>query len=230
MHLEQNKQLELCLLCVICDRDRLKVVEDVLKNRKMFFSTITYGKGTASSRILNYLGLGETEKAVFCCFIHREEAEKASVEVDKVLELAKPGHGILFMAGIDSGCYQKPVAFATEENKEGNTQMDALHDLIIVVLNRGYCEDVMESARGAGATGGTVMNARGCGAASLEKFFGMVIAPEKELIWIVTKKSVTTDIMAAIAANVGPGTDASAVSFSLTVNNLQGINLEGLAV
>ena len=225
MSLEKNTHLELCLLNVICDRDRIKVVEDALEQHKTFFSLMTLGKGTANSKILSYLGLGETEKAVFCCVMPKEEAVKTNVEIDKVLEFAKPGRGISFMAKLDSGCYHKPLQFADGENKEEHMQKEAAHDLIVVVLNRGYSEDVMDVAREAGAMGGTVMHARASGEQGLEKFFGMVIAPEKEILWMVTQKVLSEPIMTAIAEKAGPETDAGAVSFTITVNDVHGINL-----
>jgi len=230
MHLEQNKHLELCLLSVICDRDRSSIVEDALEKYKTFFSLVTFGKGTANSKILSYLGLGETEKAVFRCVLPKEEAVKLNAEINEALEFAKPGRGISFTVKIDNGCYQKPVQFLSEGNKEEHMHKDAVHDLIIVVLNRGYCEDVMEAASAAGATGGTVMNARGCGMSGMDKFFGVVIAPEKEVIWIVATKDSSPDIMAGIAEKTGPTTDAGAVSFTITVNDVHGINLSRIEV
>ena len=36
-------------------------------------------------------------------------------------------------------------------------------ELIVCIVNRGFCDLVMETARGAGARGGTVLHARGGG-------------------------------------------------------------------
>ena len=227
MQIEKNTHLALCLLGIVCDRDRIKDVETALAQHKTFFSLVTFGMGTANSKILSYLGLGETEKGVFLCVLPREETVKVLDEVDVTLELTMPGQGIAFMMEIENGCYKKPVQFVNEDG-EANMQNDAAHDLVITVLNRGYCEDVMDVARAAGATGGTVLNARGCGAAGAEKFFGMVIAPEKEMIWIVTPKGVSCEIMAAIAESVGPMTDAGAVSFTMPVSHVRGINFKKL--
>ena len=54
-------------------------------------------------------------------------------------------------------------------------------DLIITVVNRGFTDDVMHAAKSAGATGGTIMHARGTGIHEAERFFGVSIQPEKEL-------------------------------------------------
>jgi len=230
MQFEKNTHLELCLLNVICDRDRIKVVEDALEQHKAFCSLVTLGRGTANSKILSYFGLGETEKAVFSCIMPKEEAVKTNEEIDKTLEFAEPGRGISFMTKIENGCYHKPVELAAGENEEENMQKESAHDLVVVVLNRGYCEDVMDAARAAGAVGGTIMHARESGVPGAEKFFGMVIAPEKEMIWMVTRKELSADIMAAIAGKTGPETEAGAVSFTITVNDVHGINLAPMEV
>ena len=48
-----------------------------------------------------------------------------------------------------------------------------------------YTEKVMDAARQAGAAGGTVVHAKGTGA-KYAKFFGLTLADEKEMIYIVS--------------------------------------------
>ena len=84
----------------------------------------------------------------------------------------------------------------------------------------------MDVASEAGATGGTVLHAGGCGFSGAEKFFGVNIQPEKEVIMSLAADDAGCAIMGAIADKVGPGTDASAVSFSITVNRVMGIGLD----
>jgi len=83
----------------------------------------------------------------------------------------------------------------------------------------------METAKRAGATGGTVIHARGTGSKEMEKFFGVAILPEKDLILIVVKSESRCGIMEAIVAEAGPQTDARAVTFSLPVNGVVGMPL-----
>ena len=108
-----------------------------------------------------------------------------------------------------------------EQTAQANQQHT--HDLILVILNRGFTEEVMGSAREAGTTGGTVLHARGCGLGGAEKFFGVTIQPEKELIMIVADTANSHDIMAGIANSNGPGTQAAAISFSMPLNDVRGL-------
>ena len=72
------------------------------------------------------------------------------------------------------------------------------YELITIILNRGYADDAMAAARKAGATGGTVINARGTAKEDDEKFFGMHIVPEKEMLQIVCDSKTKDAVMEAI--------------------------------
>ena len=101
--------------------------------------------------------------------------------------------------------------------------MDFQHELIIVILNSGFTDDVMDTAREAGAGGGTVIHAKGTGAKLANKFFGVSLAEEKEVIMIAERSDKKADIMRAIAENMGPTTPAGAISFSVPISEIAGI-------
>ena len=92
----------------------------------------------------------------------------------------------------------------------------------MVVLNRGYSDDVMAAARAAGAKGGTILHARSFGS-GMETFFGVEITPEKELLMIVAACDTACDIMQRIAEQTGPETPAGALSFSMPLDDVRGL-------
>jgi len=96
-------------------------------------------------------------------------------------------------------------------------------DLIITIVNRGFDDVVMDAARSAGATGGTVLNARGAGVHEAEKFFGISIQPEKDLILILAKREEKKQIMHAIRNEVGLNKEGRGLSFSMPVEDVCGI-------
>ena len=55
------------------------------------------------------------------------------------------------------------------------------------------------------------------------KFFGVSIAAEKEIIYIVSRKSGKDAIMKSIIEKAGPKTDARAAVFSLPVDDVAGL-------
>lgn len=86
---------------------------------------------------------------------------------------------------------EKVLQFLTDgqqvEKIEESHMKDTKYELIVVIANHGHSEEVMDAARKEGAGGGTVIHAKGTGLERAEKFLGVSIADEKELILIVAK-------------------------------------------
>ena len=99
------------------------------------------------------------------------------------------------------------------------------HELIIVIAEHGYTELIMDAAREAGAYGGTVIHAKGTGIEAADKFLGVTLASEKEVIYIVTQTAQKNPIMKAIMEKAGLNTKAKAVVFSLPVTDTAGLRL-----
>ncbi|MBR4635141.1 MAG: P-II family nitrogen regulator [Clostridia bacterium] len=97
------------------------------------------------------------------------------------------------------------------------------HDLILAVVNRGFSDEAMTAARNAGAYGGTVLHARGTSTNEMQKFFGTVIQPEKELVLILTEKERRNDIMTAICRDTGLASEGMGICFSVPVDGVMGI-------
>ena len=96
-------------------------------------------------------------------------------------------------------------------------------ELIITIVNRGFADEVMDAARKVGATGGTVLYARGTGAEEAEKFFGITIQPEKEVVLILSLRETRNDIIKAICRRAGLTTAGHGISFSLPVDDVVGV-------
>ena len=98
-----------------------------------------------------------------------------------------------------------------------------MFELIICIINRGFSDMVMTAARGAGARGGTILHAKGTGTHEAEKFFGITIQPEKEVVLILVPKEIRNDVMTAVSATCGLNTEGSGISFSLPVDDVLGV-------
>ena len=86
------------------------------------------------------------------------------------------------------------VAFIMDANRGEDKEMDREWEMIEVIVEKGYSEDVMAAARKAGASGGTVINAHGTASEEDAKFFGISIVPEKEILLIVAKSDVSAKV------------------------------------
>ena len=109
--------------------------------------------------------------------------------------------------------------------QEGAPELNYNYEIILAIANEGYTDNVMDAARAAGARGGTVLHGKDTGSKDAEKFFGVSIASEKEVIMIVAKAAEKTAIMKSIVSQAGVGTEAGAVVMSLPVSAVAGFGM-----
>jgi hypothetical protein len=89
----------------------------------------------------------------------------------------------------------------TSENVEGLTPAPAMaendlnHDCILVVVNRGYAENVVDVARQAGATGATIIHGRGTGDHHVVlPIINIELQPEKEIVFLITEADISANV------------------------------------
>ena len=90
------------LLVTIIDRGKGKKLISYYNSQNIKFTLLCFGKGTASSEILDYLGLDETEKDVFLSAVYAEDVSTIFSQLDEILEIHKAGKGIAFTIPLDS--------------------------------------------------------------------------------------------------------------------------------
>lgn len=179
------------------------------------------GSGTATTEILDCLGLEATEKAVlFCVAPHSPQLVRRA---EKALWLDVPGRGILMTVPVSSIGGAAARDYLLQQEAEKSMEKEITHELLVVITNQGHTDMVMDAARAAGATGGTAVHAKGTGTELAKKFFGVSIAAEKELIFILTLEETRVPIMKAIMARAGMQTEAQSLVFSLPVSDIAGL-------
>lgn len=220
---------KLYLMTTIVDRKAGKKYQELYKKNEQHVMFTSLGQGTASGEILDYLGLEGAEKMVL--FSVHEEAEWFFIkkQLQHKMKIDAPGGGIAFIIPLSSIGGKKVLQFLMErkeyQKEEESTLKDTVHELIVVIANQGNIDLIMDAAREAGAYGGTVIHARGTGMEMAEKFMGVSIAAEKEMIFIVTKKEQKNNIMSAIMEKAGMETKAKSIVFSLPVTDTAGLRL-----
>lgn len=220
---------KLSLLITILVRDRLPELLNLYEERQLAVNLISLGHGTATNEIINLLGLESTEKAVCFSFVSWEKWKEIKRDLERKLRIDVPGTGIAFTVPLSSIGGRRELGFLTQnqmvERKEEQVMQGTKRELLMVVSNQGYSEMVMEAARSAGAAGGTVIHARGTGMQSAEQFFGVSLASEKDIIYIVTNREKKNAIMTAIMRKAGLETPAKAIAFTLPVTATAGLKL-----
>ena len=220
---------KLNLMTTIVDRNQVRKYLHLYEEEGLQIMLVTLGDGTASGDVLDYLGLEATEKAVIFSVLTDENFYKTKKSLQKKLQIDAPGGGIAFIVPFGSIGGKKALQFFTVgqdfQNEEESALKDTTYELVIVIANQGYIEMVMDAARGAGAYGGTVIHAKGTGMEQAEKFMGVSLAAEKEMIFIVAKKEQKNDIMKAVMEQAGLDTKAKSIVFSLPVTDTAGLRL-----
>ena len=98
--------------------------------------------------------------------------------------------------------------------------MDTKYVLICTIVNAGYGNGMMLAARQAGATGGTLLKARGTGTEEDVKFFGITLMPEKEMVLIVAERSGADELMEVLGTVSLLSEPGSGIVFSIPVEDL----------
>ena len=179
------------------------------------------GRGTATTEILDCLGLEASEKAVLLCMLPSRGGllRKAAKE----LWLDVPGRGVMMAVPVSSIGGAAAKDYLLQGEAEDRMEKELTHELIVVIANQGATDRVMDAARAAGATGGTAVHAKGTGTELAKKFFGVSLAAEKELIFILSAAETRKPIMKAIMAKAGIQSAAQSLVFSLPVGDIAGL-------
>lgn len=219
----------LFLMTTIVDRKVAKKYSELYKENEQHVMFVTLGSGTAANEILDYLGLENTEKAVIFSVQEESAWQKIKRQLQQKLKIDAPGGGIAFTIPLSSIGGKKTLQFLLEgqnyQKEEESTLKDTVHELIVVIADQGNIELIMDAARGAGAYGETVIHAKGTGMEQAEKFMGVSLAAEKEMIFIVTRKEQKNEIMRAIMEKAGLNSRAKSIVFSLPVTDTAGLRL-----
>lgn len=97
--------------------------------------------------------------------------------------------------------------------------------LIIAIVNSGFAELVMDTAKAEGVRGGTITHCRGTSNESMAKKYGVYVTPDKEMIWIVAATDIADNVLKAIHAKISDKNPGQVFVFSLPVTNAIGMKL-----
>lgn len=93
-------------------------------------------------------------------------------------------------------------------------------ELIICIVNQGYEDMVIQSANEIGVTGGTFLGAHGISKLDTERFFGISIHPEKQVVMMVVPKEKKDAILDRLYDDVGITKGAQGIAFSIPVDDM----------
>ena len=219
-------------MVTIIDRNQGRKFLSFYRNYGISVVLSTLGHGTAASNVLNYFSLEATQKAVLCAVVTDTVWNAVKKGLETIMQIDIPGTGVAFVVPVSSVGGKRQLQFITSgmpfTKGEESVLKDTKYELLVVVANQGYTETIMEAARRGKAAGGTMIHAKGTGMEGAEKFLGVSLAAEKELIFIVVRREQKNEVMSAIMEDAGIETRAGAIVFSVPVTSTAGLRLTDL--
>ncbi len=183
------------------------------------------GEGTASSEMMDILGLGNNDKDIMISFSTYKTAQRIATELGKNVGASHGFHG-LFMI-ISTSAFSRISAEIIKKNsgdfiKGGGDDMQSefKYSLILIAVNRGYTDQVMQTAKKAGATGGTVIKARLAEAEIVEAYANTKLNEEKEIVTILAPDSARNQILEDVNNEFGLKSEAQGTVLSIPVDKV----------
>lgn len=174
------------LTCIVGESQRHKL-HGVLKAIPCISGVSFVGTGTVRGALASLLGIKVERKEIVHILISEEESAAALMLIANDLHLEKKGNGI---------------AYITTTVTANELEEDSMYQKITVITEHGEAEAIMDIARAAGATGGTILHGRGTGGAIATRLFGFEIEPEKDVLIILSPSAIAKEIVAALEENV----------------------------
>lgn len=208
------------MLISVVNRGRGDKVVAIAKAAGAKGSTVIFGRGTARSLWLFYLGLADTEKELVFTIAPREEMARIIAALRNAPDLCGKIPGIGFTLDVSYFLHSGKFDYDASQTRDSlNGENMGEHELICVIANSGFADDIMHAARDAGAKGGTIIKARGTGTEEDSSFFGITIVPEKEMLMILSRKDESGPILDAVRNCSCLSTPGMGIVFCMPVEN-----------
>ena len=211
------------ILVAITERGNGRELVEWMAKRGIGYQFRLSGQGTASSEMMDILGLGSSDKDIVISLGKQSAIEAVAHEFTDSMASMRRGRGIMMLLSPNAVGNLMASILSMQEGigiKEGEEPMknEHKHSLILISVNQGYTDQVMQTARLAGAMGGTIVKARLAEEAAAEQFQGLALQPEKEIVAILAADTIKAKIMNDVNAAFGLTSEAQGVVLSLPVD------------
>jgi len=213
-----NKRL--MVLLSIVERDKgtklIKVLEDI--NIRMNFQCV--GFGTAPTEMMDIFGLGTNDKDIIISLAAKNTVKDMMENFGTAFESHTKYGGLMIVLETTAAsrvltellCYNTNPALS-----KGNGAMKNEHhnNLIVISVNEGYADSVMQVARKAGATGGTVIKGRLADIEHIAELPDTEIDEEREFLFILAPHKTSEQIMQEVNREFGINSKANGILLAL---------------
>lgn len=228
MNQTDNERIK--VLIAITQRGHGNELAEWMRKKGVGYQIKCIGRGTAPTEMMDILGMGSSEKSILVS-MGRQSAVEAVVRsfTDNLSSMSR-GLGIMMVLSPDAvgsliaAILTRHTAGSSSDeqrNQKGDDYVmknEHQHSLILIAVNQGYTDSVMQTARRAGATGGTIVRGRLASDDISEKFRGITLQSEKEIVAILAPDSIKERLMNDVNAEFGLRSEAQGVLCSIPVD------------
>lgn len=208
------------MLCVIVNFGLGSRVIKIAKQNGISGGTITLGRGTVGSRLLEFLEITDIRKEIVIIIAEKGHIYNLIDVLCKEMSLDKPHHGIAFTISA-AGLFGARNAIDAENAERG--AKNTMYSAVFVIVDKGKAESVVDAAKAAGAKGATIINARGSGIHETGMLFHMAIEPEKEIVLILTENNILDQVVGSIREHHNIDEPGQGIMFILDINKTYGL-------
>ncbi|MBE6632693.1 MAG: hypothetical protein E7623_08395 [Ruminococcaceae bacterium] len=204
------------LLLSIVERDKGKKLIKVLESLNIRMNFQCVGFGTAPTEMMDIFGLGTNDKDIVVSLAAESTVKDMMAEFGTSFESHSRFGGLMII--LNTSAAGRVLTELLSHNisnaaEKGNGAMKNEHhnNLIIISVNEGYAEDVMQTARKAGATGGTVIKGRLADTELVSELENTEIDEERELLTILAPLKTSRQIMEDVNREFGINSKANGI-------------------
>lgn len=211
------------MLLSIVERDKGKKLIKELENINIRINFQSVGFGTAPTEMMDIFGLGTNDKDIIISLGAEDVVKNMLANFGTIFASHSKYGGLMIVIEVSaaSRVLTEILDFNSDKNAEkGDGAMKNEHhnNLIIISVNEGYADDVMQLARKAGATGGTVIKGRLAELEQLEQLAEMRetdVDGEREILCILAPLKTSKQIMEDVNKEFGLTSKANGVVFAI---------------
>ena len=208
----------MCLLSIVQQGKGKKLIKE-LQNLKMRLNFQTVGLGTAPTEMMDIFGLGSHDKDILISLAAENDIRDMMEGFTENFQNHATYGGLMIVLNVSAAgrVLNEILNFGNQHtNKEVAPMKNEHHNnLIVISVNEGYSEDVMQTARKAGATGGTVIKGRLADTEQFAEFVKTEVDGEREILLILAPEKVGGQIMEDVNREFGLTSPANGIIFAL---------------
>lgn len=204
---EESKKIMMMLSIVESEKGH-KLIE-VLEKQNITMNIQTVGFGTAPTEMMDIFGLGSNDKDIVISMASKKAINSLMANFGSNFSSYTKYGGLLIVLNVLA--VNRLVAEALNHDLPEEIMMqeetvmknEHKHYLVMITVNRGYTDSVMEVAKKAGATGGTVIKGRLAESEKLKAVTDIEVEEERESIIILAPADVSARILEDVNEKYG---------------------------